>query len=136
MKDRRVNPEKLRRLDEAIKEAGDGWYLPREPHDTYLIEVYEHPDRGGLYDTLDNPDGASVTVLREFPLSGSGPVWFKVLPAGFDTNDVGAKWLVGTAAEVHDWYMQARQELIDAGWRVVGSTSINAEVVEPNRLVS
>ncbi|MYS82683.1 hypothetical protein [Embleya scabrispora] len=137
MRDRRdVDPEKLRRLDDAIEKAGAGWYLPREPHDSYLTEVYEHPDRGDLYDALDNPDGAKVTVLREFPSSGSGPVWFKVLPAGLDVDDIGARRLVGTPAQVHDWYTDYRQFLIDTGWRIAESTSINVEVIEPARLVS
>ncbi|MGW1989483.1 hypothetical protein [Embleya sp. NPDC001921] len=132
----KVDPERLRRLDEAIAEAGAGWCLPREPHDSYLTEVFEHPDRGGVYDALDCPTGSHVTLLREFPIDGTGPVWFKVLPAGARVDDIGARWLVGTAAQVHDWYTEYRRFLIDTGWRIAESTSINVEVIEPARLVS
>lgn len=135
--DRRVDPEKLRRLDEAIDAAGAGWYLPRAPRDTYHRDLFEHPDGGGLYDELDCPNGSQVALIRQYRADGApGPVWLRMLPVGPRADHLPARFLVGTAAEVHDWFTECWDLLIEDGWRIAGPVRVGVETTGPIRLVS
>jgi hypothetical protein len=127
-----VDRERLRQLDEEMAdvEAGAGVYPPDGPHDVYLHDVFVHPEGGGLYDTLDCPGGSKVALLREFPVNGSGPVWFRMIPIGPRAEGLPQRLSVGTAEEVHGWYADALRQLAGDGWQISGAVSVDAEVVE------
>jgi hypothetical protein len=134
------DPEKLRLLDEEIAaaKAGAGWYLPRDAQDIYLRDVFEHPDGGGLYDSLDCPNGSKVVVLRDFRADGLGPVWLRMLPVGPRADHLPTRRQVGTPEEMHNLYTKCVRELSADGWRIAEPVRIDMEVVEvePTQLVS
>ncbi|MFI1581577.1 hypothetical protein [Embleya sp. NPDC020630] len=81
--------------------------------------------------------GRIHALVRQYPADGAvAPVWLRMLPIGSRVEHLPARVLVGTAAEVHDWFTECRALLVEDGWRIGGPVRADVEVVDPSRLVS